>query len=155
MTCDVTYEELAEFAAGEVHGERSRKISEHLASCEMCRNRLNVLRDVDVILPTIPRIQPGTQAILNTRRLISREIRNADTPEIVTLDEVAAYLRISLDQMGEIIEDLPVFEIAGQIRLRRAKLIEWIEQREQSHMRSNIESNISRSLKGVFRKGVA
>ena len=155
MTCDVTYEELSEFAAGEVQGERSRKISEHLASCEMCRPRLHVLRHVDAILPTIPRLQPGTQAILDTRRLISREIRGDDIPEIITLDEVAAYLRISPDQMAEIIEYLPVFEIAGQIRMRRAKLIEWIEQREQNHMRSTIESNISRSLKGVFRKGVA
>ena len=35
--------------------------------------------------------------------------------------------------MGEIVASLPAFELAGQVRVRRSRLIAWIEERERSY----------------------
>lgn len=155
MECELRYEELAEFAAGDLSAERSNEISRHVDECDICRQRLAVLRKLDATLKNLPPVKPKTEAVLKVRRAISQQIRGANASEIMTLDEVAAFLRISSDDMAEIAEELPAFELAGNIRVRRTKLIEWIEQQELNYMRSTIESDVSRSIKGMFTKGVA
>ena len=49
--------------------------------------------------------------------------------------QTADFLRITRDQLGEIVEELPAFELAGQIRIRRQRLIEWVQQRERDYSR--------------------
>ncbi len=50
--------------------------------------------------------------------------------EIMTFDEVAAYLRLSPDELEAELASLPYFEIGGRIRVRRGLLMVWIEERE-------------------------
>ena len=51
--------------------------------------------------------------------------------------------------------DWPAFELAGQIRVRRAKLVEWIERRERDFTRQSAASWAARATAGAFGKGVA
>ncbi len=155
MGCEITYEELAAFAAGDCEAARTGEIEEHLSGCDRCRDRLEALRDVDSALGSPRRAEPSARAVLEARRAISRELRGTSSPEIMTLDEVAEFLRLAPDQLEEIAEGLPAFELAGQLRVRRERLVEWVEQRELVYVRRNIESSVSRSLAGDFGRGVA
>ncbi len=155
MTCTLTYEELSQFAAGDVPPDRAAEIESHVTRCETCRHHLATLKNLDASLNLLPRHQPPATAVLEARRLLSHEIRGTRAPEIMTLDEVAQFLHISLDNLGEIVEELPAFELAGEIRIRRSKLIEWIEQREIAYTRTTAQTQVSRILSRVFVQGVS
>jgi len=147
--CDVTYEELARMTAGDLSPERGAELKRHALGCEACRRRLDALRDVDDVLGVLPREEPSARAVLEARRLISSELRGSGGPEVLTLREVAEFLRVSPDEMDRLAGDLPAFEIAGNIRVRRARLIEWIERRERGFLRTGIESEAARLIAGV------
>lgn len=155
MACEVTEVELAELAAGDLPHGRAGAVERHLAQCPDCRRRLEALRRADAWLRMLPRHEPPARTVVNVRRALIEEIRGADGPEIMTLDEVAAFLRLAPEDLDEIAEDLPAFELAGQVRVRRARLLEWIEQRERRYSISNAERNVTRITTGRSGKGVA
>jgi hypothetical protein len=146
VDCDVAYEELSWLAAGELSPERAQEIEAHAAACEACRRRLEALGSLDSTLGELPRFEPPTDTVLRTRRALSQEVRAADAPELMTLDEVADYLRIGLDELEEIVLDLPAFELAGQLRVRRSRLVEWIEARERAWASTSTQSEFARIL---------
>ena len=144
MDCDVTYEELAAFASDDVAPERAQELRNHAAACPSCRQRLDALARLDAGLRSLPRFETSASALLRTRRLLSEQVRGGGRPELMTLDEVAAFLRISLDELEEVVLELPAFELAGQLRVRRSRLIEWIEARERAYSRSRAETEVAR-----------
>lgn len=149
MDCNVTYEELSRYAAGELPAERARELEQHAASCDGCRRRLAALSSLDVALSRAPRHEPPARALLRARRALSQELRGSGAPELMTLDEVAEFLRIGLDELEEIVLELPCFELAGQLRVRRRKLLEWIESRERAWSASSAQSEVARILADV------
>ena len=147
MKCNVTYEELAALAAGDLPEDRAAELQAHAAECDHCRERLGRIRSVDAGLLSLRREEPSAHAVLEARRALSRELGRSGPPEVMTLEEVAEFLRV--DDLGEVVEHLPAFEIAGQVRVRRAKLLEWIESRERAFARSSIESEVAGILAGL------
>jgi anti-sigma factor RsiW len=150
MGCDVAYEELSAFAAGDLEAERARPLEAHVAVCTACSARLKAIRSLDARLRALPRVEPPPAAILNARRALSAELRGARAPEIMTLEEVAEYLRVSPGDLADVASDLPAFELAGQIRVRRSRLVEWIERREQAYTRTRIESEAAHMVAGLL-----
>ena len=146
MACEIPPEELSRFVAGDLGAEEQRRVDEHLATCAACRAKAESLRQLDENLRLLPRHMLSSDAILNVRRALAAETRESRRPELMTLEEVADFLRISLDGLEEIVLDLPAFEVAGQLRVRRAKLLEWIEERERSFRRTTAESEVARSF---------
>ena len=57
------------------------------------------------------------------------------TPEIMTLEETAEYLRVTPDLVYELMGDLPCFELGGRILFRKEALEEWILKRERQFSR--------------------
>lgn len=51
--------------------------------------------------------------------------------EIMTVDELARYLRLSTDQIFDIIDQLPRFQIGYEYRFRRESIDQWIRSLEQ------------------------
>ncbi len=145
MDCGITYEELAAFAAGD-----GADLGEHVRTCAACRTRLIALRRVDRDLRLLPRPGPSAGALLEARRVIARETRGAGGPEIMTLCEVAEFLRVPPDALAEVADDLPAFEVGGQVRVRRAQLMEWIAERERAYARSRAESDVAHALAGLW-----
>ena len=151
MPCEVTNEELSRFAASELAPNEAAAVEDHLRSCEGCRRRLRALRALDIALSELPRLEPSAEALLHTRRALSAEVRAVPPPpELMTLGDVADTLRISLDELEEIVLDLPAFELAGQLRVRRGKLVEWIEARERAWARSSAQSEAARLLSNAI-----
>ena len=150
MGCEISYEDLAAFAAEELESGRQNEIREHISDCSSCRDRLAALERTDSLLAGLRPVGPDNSAVLATRRAISEVTRGLGVQEIMTLEETAAFLRITGEQLGEIMEELPAFELAGQVRVRRARLVEWIQQRERSFNRQLSESWASRaSVHGI------
>jgi len=155
MNCNMTYEELAAFASGDLDAGREAEIRNHLEQCDTCRKRLEALNEADAALRALRPVRPPASAILATRRALGEAADGAGGAEIMTLDEVGEYLRVTPKQLGEVVGELPAFELAGRIRVRRTKLIEWIEQRERSYTRRAAASWAARAVRGEFGKGVA
>ncbi len=155
MQCDVTYDDLSRFGAGELEPGAAREMESHVAGCAICRDRLETLRDLDVRLQSLRRSGPSASAVLEARRALSRELRGGSALEIMTLDDVAGFLRISPQELDDIAGELPAFEIAGHVRIRRERLLEWLKQRERDYRRSSVSSDVSVILSGDFGKGVA
>ncbi len=149
MDCDVTREELSRFAAGDLDAGRAHAIEQHAASCRACQRRLAALGSLDEVLRSLPRVEPPASTVLNTRRALSAEVRGRREPELMTLDEVAEFLRIGLDALEEIVLELPCFELAGQLRVRRSRLLEWIDAREHAWAASSAQSEVARILADV------
>lgn len=61
-------------------------------------------------------------------QMVEREIQGRG--EIMTLAEVASFLRLSEKEMAEVAEELPAFELAGKVLVRRERLMTWISERE-------------------------
>ena len=154
MDCEVTYEELAALAAGDLAAAREAEVLPHLADCDRCRRRLEAIRRADAALAAMQPARTPVDALLAARRAISRVLRRGEPAEIMTLDEVAEFLRISPQELGEIAEELPAFELAGHVRVRRARLIEWIQQRERDYTRQAAGSWAARAASGELQRGV-
>jgi anti-sigma factor RsiW len=155
MGCGIPYQELAAFAQGDLPTDRREAVEKHVTGCDGCRKRLAALRAVDVTLRSLPAERPSAETILAARRLLSEETRPRQESEIMTLEEVAAFLRIGPEEMRPFVTDLPAFELAGQIRVRRSKLLEWVEQRERQFSRTGTVRTIARFRPAEQWKGVA
>lgn len=155
MSCEITYEQLAAYSQADLSPDRHQAIERHLASCATCRQRLANLRTLDAALPSLPAETPPAETILAARRFLSAEIRPPRESEILTLEEVADFLRIDPRDLGPYVEDLPAFELGGQIRVRRSRLLEWIEQRERQFSRGGTAIAIARLRPVEPWKGVA
>jgi len=145
VNCDVTYEELAAMTAGDLDADRAGAVREHLGGCERCRRRLAALERADEALGALRPAGPSPAGVLAARRAVAEEIRPARGEQIMTLAEAAAFLRIDEDEVGEVLDELPAFELVGRVRIRRSRLIEWIAQRERDYTRRRAASWAARA----------
>lgn len=155
MACNVTYEELSAWKAGDLPASKAQRIAAHTAACAACRAKLDMLNEVDLILRSQPAPVPSADALLAARHRLTEVTGAGNTSEIMTIDEAARFLRLTPEQMGELIEELPAFELAGQIRIRRQKLLEWVKQREQSYTREIAARWTAQTADWLAKKGVA
>ncbi len=155
MICNVSYEELATWSAGDMAPGRQADIQHHITDCPQCQRRLASLGQADSAMVDLMRARPPAEAVLAARQAAARELQQAaQPPEIMTLAETAAFLRLSEEQLGDLADELPAFELAGQVRVRRQRLIEWIQQREQDYTRQTAASRVACAIR-VIGKGVA
>jgi anti-sigma factor RsiW len=148
VSCDVTYEELAAFVTGDLPEERQRELGAHLPACGRCRRRVAALRQADAALGALRPPQPSPDALLAARRAVSRQTRPTEPGEVMTLDDVAEFLRIEPDDLADVIDELPAFEVAGKVRVRRTRLVEWIRTRERDYARDAAASWAARIAAG-------
>jgi len=152
MSCTATWEDLVRLA----DGEADAALAEHAACCPDCAERLAVLAGADRALAGLPRPAPRAEALLAAREALDREIRgDADLPDVMTLEEVAAFLRIRPEELDVAAEDLPAFVVAGRVRVRREKLLAWMEERETTYERERTHSLVAWASRARYGGGVA
>ena len=103
MNCEIEYDELSGLAGGELDTARAAELRRHLGACEHCRQRLAALNRTDDMLKSLPPVRPPAAAVLAARRALAREVRPAPASEIMTLEDVADFLRISPEELGLIV----------------------------------------------------
>lgn len=135
MDCSTCEELLSRFEKGELDTEETKAVEGHLASCADCRHVLDEYRSLSNLSATdsgplleADRAQRALSAILDELAIHT----TVDAlPEVMTIEEVAAFLRVEPDDLDVELDTLPAFEIGGRLRVRRSRLLEWIEERER------------------------
>jgi len=154
MHPEIPCEDLAAYLDADLDVDRRRELDGHLAACQACQERLATLRRADTGLRMLGRAAVPAQAVLRAYQAVSAELAPPPPAEVLMLEQAAAMLQVTPRELAEVMDELPLFEIAGQLRIRRARLLEWVQQRERNYSRQRSESWAARAAAGVG-KGVA
>ena len=130
MKCPECQNMLSEYERRELGPSESARVAEHVRSCARCAKKLEALHCLDDLVRAVPTASPSAAALLEVRARVHGEAAGG---EILDADQVAAYLGLSREDVLQSLDDLPCFEVAGQIRFRRSALSAWIEEQEQQH----------------------
>ena len=139
MTCLECQQLLSPYEKGELAPDEAGRVAEHLSGCRICEGRTAVLRELDDWLRAAATPEPSASLLVSVRRRVHRDLGGG---EIMDVDQVAAFLRLSQAQVLDSLDELPCFEVAGQIRFRRAALLKWIEERESLHRREHLRVHL-------------
>jgi len=157
MKCKDVQMELVAYLDEELSTMGQRAIEAHLAECVNCDQEAEELRDVTELTKSWEGIAPkanwwaNLQAKLESEKArdIATEIRHlrntlndlsecferqnvnsATLNEIMTLDEVARYLRVDADTVWNMLDELPHFQIGYELRFKKSSIDEWIHAKE-------------------------
>lgn len=127
----------------------SPELLEHLEACAACRRLRDEFARLDALCAGLPFSPPSETRRLEileaVRRALVEEDPSSLTHDVLTLEEVAAFLRIPVDELAHALPGMPTFEIAGHVRIRRERLLAWIEERERHARSHRLLSIVSRS----------
>jgi anti-sigma factor RsiW len=149
MTCAIRDEELAALAARDLPEARAQELRAHVAGCRACAGRFAALQLLDAELRRVGRFEAPAGAVLRARRAAAAAIGQRTLAEIMTPHEVAEFLRIEHDDVGEVLAEVPAFEVAGKVRVRRDRLLAWIGERERMYARQTLQSEVAGILTGL------
>jgi hypothetical protein len=149
MACNTSFENLAAFADGDLPEGQTDEFRRHVAGCEFCTARLTALRRMDGDLQALGRFEPSADSLLRVRRAVGSVLGRRVLPEIMTPEEVAQFLRVERNEVGDVLAEVPAFEIAGRVRVRRDRLLAWLAERERTFARQTLESEVSGILSGI------
>ncbi len=147
MTCDP--ELLLAFLDGELSAEAEADLARHLADCVACRQTLASLRQSESGLSALAAAAPASESLAQVQRRVRQELGMVREREILTIEEAADFLRLQPDELAAVLDDLPWFELAGQIRFRREALVDWVRERERECSRERCRRNLQRELRIV------
>jgi hypothetical protein len=118
---------------GDLRRAAADRLAAHAEGCPDCHQRLaDLRRQAEALRADLQRDLPA-DVLVRARQVMPSMGAAEARPEVMTLDEVARYLQVGLDELDPIAADLPAFEVAGQIRVRHAELLRWIARREQDY----------------------
>ncbi|HET6386957.1 MAG TPA: helix-turn-helix domain-containing protein, partial [Armatimonadota bacterium] len=129
MTCEKCREDLSALIDRALAPEAVQKLWGHLRVCSDCSLACAEICCVEAIVHSNP--APAAPNDLWDRvraalpALSGRERAAPDRAAILTPEEAAAYLRITVAELMESLSDIPHFHVAGQVRFRSEALEEW------------------------------
>lgn len=136
------YADLSRLLAGELTAEEAEKVRALLEKDEEARAVLATMRRIAESAGRMPCPPPAAVATMRTKAAV-REAIGVGKPKafgpVLTLDEVAEYLKVERAMVEEMLDELPAFEFGGKVRLRLDSLEAWIRGRERQYS-SGIEA---------------
>ena len=136
MTCEECDSLLWAFAAAELDGEKRVSVEQHVSRCPTCQRRLDEVRRLRAAAQDLADASPSLSLCLETKEALRLEleregrVRAAFGP-LMDADELAKYLKVDVALVYRHLDEIPHFELEGQIRFRRQSIDEWIEAKEQ------------------------
>jgi len=99
---------------------------------------------VAVAARELPVLAMSAESELRIRLALDRELAGGsrDFGPVLTVEELARYLRVPVGDVYEQLEELPAFEFAGEVRFLRASIDNWIREREKRFRRQMVESSL-------------
>ncbi len=124
---------------GCVSEEQTRLLEQHAQTCRSCAASLKRLEGLRRLLRASGAEAAPESARLRSLGAVLRAASDesavavplADPPAIMTLAEVAAFLRTSEAKIRSSLHEIPHFAVAGEVRFRRDSIERWIEREEQ------------------------
>ena len=135
---------LSEYEAGELTRPLADQVEQHLSGCPTCRRLLASLRRTAAMVEQLadepPARSMSVRVLGQVHELLAPDL--AEAPEILTREELARFLRVSADALAEVIDTIPGFDIGGEVRFRKERVLEWIQEREHQRDRRAIYSQL-------------
>ena len=133
MNCDTCRDQLSEFDAGELSRGAHEEVERHVASCGECRDLLRAMRHATALARRLPDEAPARSRCVRILAQVSGLLSAGlpDAPEVMTPEELARFLKVPPGALDDWVEDIPAFEVAGQLRFRKSRVLEWIEANER------------------------
>lgn len=133
--CDNYRELLPEFLEGALGADRATDVAMHLADCDECRKELHFVRDLTSAARRLPQPRPDDNVVLRMMEAVCRSetpARRTEFGPVLSVEELAEYLRVDAETLKPYLDDIPCFELGGKPLYRRKTVEEWIRQKEQS-----------------------
>jgi hypothetical protein len=147
MNCPNAPDIWLDYLDGELRGAENDSLRQHLAECAACQRVVADIQRADTALNTLSHTPPAATSLLEVQQRVRQELGMAKQREILTLEEAADFLRVEPEELAEILDDLPWFELAGRIRFRRQALLDWVRQRERECTRERLSRSLQRELR--------
>lgn len=103
----------------------------HLPECQHCTVQIGINRRLGESISSLDELKLPDDADLRIRQELDRIVRGSSKgPDVMSIEEAAGFLGITVPELVGCLDELPAFEIAGRIRFNREHLIEWMKSRE-------------------------
>ena len=142
--CTTYRETLSAFDAAELDPDLTAQVEKHVSECAECSRLLRTVRKATDLVSRLVDEEPARSVCVRILGEVDRFLAPdlADAPEIMTPEQLARFLHVPLGKLDDRIETIPGFEIGGELRFRKERVLEWIEQREQERERRTIYSQL-------------
>jgi len=133
MNCKSCTNRLSEYADHELAENEAREIKAHLDKCAQCREQLRRLEQIASAAATLKRHAPSADCLLKISKAIHQRAqppRRTEFGPVLNFDELAEYLRVDQETIGQYLDEIPSFELGGKLLFRKKSLEAWIEGKE-------------------------
>lgn len=153
MRCVDVQSELVAYLDGELSNIAKTVIEQHLGGCEHCTAELISLQETVEAAKTWKPIQPAPNFMNKLRSQIedisppdlATELRHLritldllnqqmqqekHASEVMDIEQLSAYLRVGVDVIWDMLEDVPYFQLGYELRFKKSSIDEWIRSRE-------------------------
>jgi len=108
------------------------------------------VRDLTKLLRTELDFQLTDEADLRIQTKLDRELnpteQSSDPRPVMTIREIACYLRVEPEVVGEMLGDIPCFELGGKLLFRREAVDAWLAKRERKLTYEILEFDVKHEL---------
>ena len=150
MDCNECSSLLSEYQADELDKGKSRQVEEHLSACVECTKKFESYNRLDELVKGLPKYTPSGETILSLKSFIAHagpaSRRRTEFGAVMDSEELAEFLRISIDILEQYIEEIPCFELGGKLLFRKESIEQWIAEREKDFGFQKLESEVNRIL---------
>jgi excisionase family DNA binding protein len=142
------WRELVWALPGELPGEEEAGLRAHLEACAECREESEGVGGMRAALaPAVDEEAPGDEVLARVKARLALA-QPAPASDVMTPEELAQLLRVSVEDVWENLDELPAFEFAGRVRFRRRAVEAWMEQQEERWRRQALSASV-RSVVGA------
>lgn len=132
MNCERANPLLWPFAAAELADAPAAELAHHLEQCDACRRLLDGVRRLMASASALSQDEPARTLLLQTKEAVRLELERqgrvrVDFGPVMTPDDVAKYLKVDAALVYRHLDEIPHFEIDGEIRFLRERVDEWLE----------------------------
>ena len=133
MNCQACTDRLSEYTDHELARNEAREIKAHLDKCAECRKQLRRLEQIALATATLTRHAPSADCLLKISKAIhqhARPPRRTEFGPVLNFDELADYLCVDQETIGQYLDEIPSFELGGKLLFRKKSIEKWIESKE-------------------------
>ncbi len=160
MNCNDFLKIISEFEKDELPDELHKEAMKHTDGCQKCKNELKKFKKIMSLSKDFMDAKLSLSAALKMSSFISKlldEGKQTVFGPILNINDLSNYLRVRGDVIETYLNEIPCFELGGQILFRKEKVDEWIEKREQKFafelLGSEIEKDFREDVFAETRKG--
>ena len=93
----------------------------------------------------------GDHALLRIQTALNEELKRIDSIDasrpVMTISELADYLRVTEVTIEGYLGEVPCFELGGKLLFRREAVDKWLEAREMNYANEVVKFNVQKSIK--------